>query len=155
MSQFTPEFFEAVRKNIVDCPIEYLRLAGVVPEVLEERHIRMKLEAGKMHLNHVNIMYAGSYFVFAESAGANLIACTYGGQFVPIIASVNVNYLKPSANDLIIDMSMTEEEAAERIAPILERGKGRYPLTINVMDSEGTHCAQVEIVYYLMPAPKA
>ena len=45
---------------------------------------------------------------------------------------------------------MTEEEAKERIAYVEEHGKGQYPMTIPVMTDEGVHCADVNIVYYLM-----
>lgn len=53
----------------------------------------------------------------------------------------------------IVDISMTEEEAKERIAYVEEHGKGQYPLDVPVMDADGVHCADVHIVFYLMPKP--
>lgn len=153
MFQFTPEYFESVREGIIHSKIEYLNAAGILPEVLEERHVVCRLPAGHMHLNHVGTMYAGSYFVFAEAAGANLLLCTYGRQYVPIIKSMSLDYLKPSQSDLIIDLSMSEPEARERIAYVAEHGKGRYPMEIPVMNAEGVHCATANIVYYLMKTP--
>ena len=153
MSNFTPEFFEEVRQGIIKSPIEFLTVAGVEPLCVEERHVACKLPAGHMHLNHVGIMYAGSYFILAEATGANLLKCTYGKQYVPIIKSAELNYLKPSKKDLIIDLSMTEEEAEERIAYIKEHGKGQYPMDIQINDEDGNHVADAHIVYYLMPRP--
>ena len=46
-------------------------------------------------------------------------------------------------------MSMSEEEAAEKIKPIDERGRGRYPLDIPVCDTEGNECAVLHMTYYL------
>ena len=36
---------------------------------------------------------------------------------------------------------------------IEEHGKGQYPLDVPVMDADGVHCADVHIVFYLMPKP--
>lgn len=150
MSEYTPEFFESAKSIFQNGPIEYLNVAGIVPEVVEERHVVTRLPAGKMHLNHVGIMYAGSYFVLAESTGATLIKCTYCGKYVAIIKSASLDYLKPTKNDLMIDISMTQEEAKARIAYVEEHGKGQYPMDIPILDAEGVHCANVHIVYYLM-----
>ena len=40
-----------------------------------------------------------------------------------------------------------------RIAYVEEQGKGQYPLDVPVMDADGVHCADVHIVFYLMPKP--
>ena len=125
-------------------------MAGIIPEIAEERHVRPRLPANTMHMNHVGIVYAGSYFIVGEATGATLIKCTYGGIYTPIIKDVKIDYLKPTAKDLIIDISMTEEEAKERIAYVEEHGKGRYPMTIPVMDEDGNHVATLDITYYLM-----
>ena len=150
MSEFTPEFFEGVKKSITQGKIEYLNLAGVMPEVLEERHVVFKLPTEKLHMNHVGIVYAGSYLILAESAGASLIKCTYGSRYVAIIKSVELDYLKPCKGDLVVDISMTQEEAAERIAYVEEHGKCRYPLKVPVLNEAGEVCAEAGIVYYLM-----
>lgn len=39
------------------------------------------------------------------------------------------------------------------IAYVEEHGKGQYPLDVPVMDADGVHCADVHIVFYLMPKP--
>lgn len=153
MKDLSPEFFEEVKAGIIKSKIEYLTVAGIEPITVEERHVACRLPAGHMHLNHVGIMYAGSYFVLAESAGANLIKCTYGSRYVAIIKSVSIDYVKPTKGDLIADLSMTVEQAKERIAYVEEHGKGQYPLDVPVTDAEGALCANAHIVYYLMPRP--
>lgn len=134
-----------------NCKIPYLNAAGVIPEIIEKGHVRFVLPVKDRHMNHVGIVYAGSLFVFAESAGASLIFAAYAEKrnYTPIISNVSIDYLKPAKTDLIIDMAMTAEEAAEKIAPIDERGKGRYPLDVPVYDAEGTHVATAHITYYL------
>ena len=144
--------YEEKKYNLVhNCKIPYLNAAGVIPEIIEKGHVRFVLPVKDRHMNHVGIVYAGSLFVFAESAGASLIFAAYAEKknYTPIISNVSIDYLKPAKTDLIIDMTMTAEEAAEKIAPIDERGKGRYPLDVPVYDAEGTHVATAHITYYL------
>jgi acyl-coenzyme A thioesterase PaaI-like protein len=150
MYEVTPEIFEAAKQSVTHGKINYLNVAGIIPELAEVRHVRYRLPLTSMHVNHVGIMYAGSFFVFAESTGAGLIKCTYGNAYVPIIKSVSIDYLKPATSDLVIDISMTEEEAKERIAYVEEHGKGQYPMTIPIMTADGVHTANVNIVFYLM-----
>ena len=150
MADFDKEFFENVKANLSHGKIEYLNIAGVTPEVAELRHFASRLPLQQIHMNHVGIVYAGSYFVFAESSGASLLKCTYGSAYVPIIKSVNIDYKKPCTGDLVIDISMTEEEAEERIAYVKEHGKGQYPMDIEIKDNEGNVCAIAHIVFYLM-----
>ena len=133
MAEMNAAFFEEAKYNLQHGKINFLNVAGLIPEVAEERHVVVRLPANSMHLNHVNIVYAGKY--------------------VPIIKSVNIDYRKPTKRDLIVDISMTEEEAKERIAYVEEHGKGQYPLDVPVMDADGVHCADVHIVFYLMPKP--
>ena len=124
MAEMNAAFFEEAKYNLQHGKINFLNVAGLIPEVAEERHVVVRLPANSMHLNHVNIVYAGSYFVLAESSGATLIKCTYAGKYVPIIKSVNIDYRKPTKRDLIVDISMTEEEAKERIAYVEEHARG-------------------------------
>lgn len=145
----TPEIIEQTKKSITRGPITYLNVAGLIPEVMEERHVRVRLPATALHMNHVNILYAGSYFMAAEASGASLIRCTYGSKYLPIIKSCSLDYIKPAVTDLVIDLTMTEEEAKERIAYVEEKGKGRYPMEIPVHDAEGNLVAKVDIIYYL------
>ena len=85
MAEMNAAFFEEAKYNLQHGKINFLNVAGLIPEVAEERHVVVRLPANSMHLNHVNIVYAGSYFVLAESSGATLIKCTYAGKYVPII----------------------------------------------------------------------
>ena len=91
MPEMDKAFFDAAKENLNHSKINYMNLAGIIPVTVEERHVATRLPANYMHMNHVGIVYAGSYFVFAEASGATLIKCTYAGAYVPIIKSVNVD----------------------------------------------------------------
>lgn len=155
MNEMNGDFFEQAKDNLNHSRINYMNMAGIIPIVVEERHVATRLPANYMHMNHVGIVYAGSFFVLAEATGATLIKCTYAGRFVPMIKSVSIDYIRPAAEDICIELSMSEEEAESRIAYIEEHGKGRYPMDIPVKTESGELCANVHIVFYLIKKKEA
>ncbi len=74
---------------------------------------------------------------------------------MPILKSVELKFVKPGTKDLVVDIALTEEEAAERkIKPVEERGRGDYFLDIPVYDVDGERVAQMNFNYYALPAKK-
>lgn len=95
MEAMDSAFFEAAAESLNHSKINYMNMAGIQPVTVEERHVVTRLPANYMHMNHVGIVYAGSYFVFAEASGATLIKCTYAGRYTPIIKSCSIDYVRP------------------------------------------------------------
>jgi acyl-coenzyme A thioesterase PaaI-like protein len=150
------EFFEGLAQSVSKGPTPYVNEAGLVAEVVEERHVRMVLPLTEKHRNHVGIAYAGSEFVLAEISGGTLFMATYGSDdFVPILKSVESLYLKPGTKDLVVDIALTEAEAAEKIKGVLERGRGDYFLDVPIFDTDGEQVALMKFNYYALPAQKA
>ena len=148
-------FFKELAKNVNDGPTPYINLAQMKAEIVEERHVRLLLPLTELHRNHVGIAYAGSEFVLAEIAGGTLFMATYGSdEFVPILKGVDIKFVKPGTKDLYVELSLTEEEAAEKIAPVRERGRGNYFLQVDVHDVDGDVVAQFDFNYYALPAQK-
>ena len=140
MAEMNAAFFEEAKYNLQHGKINFLNVAGLIPEVAEERHVVVRLPANSMHLNHVNIVYAGSYFVLAESSGATLIKCTYAGKYVPIIKSVNIDYRKPTKRDLIVDISTVLSSTKTHVSSLNARstpdGFALITLDTDVSDSQ-------------------
>lgn len=148
-------FFKELAKNVNDGPTPYINLAQMKAEIVEERHVRLLLPLTELHRNHVGIAYAGSEFVLAEIAGGTLFMATYGtDEFVPILKSVESKYLKPGTKDLVVELSLTEDEAAEKIAPVREHGRGDYFLDVPVFDVDGEQVALMSFNYYALPAQR-
>lgn len=151
------DYYEKRKRDFPNGPIKYVNMAGIIPEIVEERHVRFVMPVAGAHLNHVGVAYAGSMFVLAEVTGANLFMCTYGkdNNYVPILKRLDISYLKPTKSDLVIDISLTPEEAEEKIKEVKERGgKGNYFLDVPIMDIDGNHVAQASINYYAIAPTK-
>ncbi len=152
--EMNPQDFEERKKNFPNGPIEYVNKANIEIEIMEERHVRAILPVDPLHLNHVGTVYAGSMFVFAEALGGSLFTCTYGDEYIPVLKAVEVHYLKPATSDLVFDLSLTEQEAEEKIALAAERGRGDYFLDIPLYDKSGVHVFDAQFNYYAFSADK-
>ena len=147
------EFFEGLADNVNNGPTPFINMANMQAEVVEERHVKLRLPVEGLHMNHVGIAYVGSEFILAEIAGGTLFMATYGtDEFVPILKGVDIKFVKPGTKDLQVDIALTEEEAEEKIAPVRERGRGDYFLDIPVYDVDGLLVAQMNFNYYALPA---
>lgn len=143
---------EKVRARYDHPGIRYVAMSGIRADVLEERHAKLSMPLGDLHINHVGTAYAGSIFIAIELSAAALFFCTYGvEEWVPIVRSVTVDYLKPTKLELTADLSLTAEEAAEKIAPVEERGRGSYTVEVPLRDVAGTLVASAKVVLYILP----
>lgn len=142
---------DKIRELMKHPPIKWLKDAGQKFELLEERHVRINVQKD-LHLNHVDTIYAGSIFTFAELAGAALLFATYGmKEWIPILRGASIHYASPCTTDLVFDLQLTAEEAAEKIQPVLARGRGDLFLSVPVQDTKGNVIADAEFNYYMIP----
>lgn len=144
--------FADIRARFENPKIKWVAMSGIYPEIMEERHSRLVMPLGDLHVNHVGTAYAGSIFVLAEMSIAAIIYCTYGtDKYVPIVSRFEIDYMKPATKDIVVDVRLTEEEAAEKIRPIEEKGKGRMTLILPVTDMDGVEVARGTATAYLLP----
>jgi acyl-coenzyme A thioesterase PaaI-like protein len=144
---------EEIRRRYQNNVIEFVRLSGVYLDLVEERHVRLVLPLGAMHLNHVGIAYAGSIYLLGEVSSAAILYSNYGTDtYIPIASKSELEFLKPATKDLVVDFSMDETEAARLIEPIEARGgKGRLTLIYPIRDVDGVEVAKMTSVLYLAP----
>lgn len=139
----------AALKPHIEEMIPWVKDSGLTAEVLEERHVVLRLPKDR-HLNHVGIVYAGSLFMLMEISGAALFGCTYPfGRYIPINKRMSIDFLKMGTTDILCDLTMEEERAAEMIRPIDEKGKGEWVLEMDCRDTAGTVIATSVCHYYI------
>lgn len=148
------EFFEGLADNVNNGPTPFINMANMQAEVVEERHVKLRLPVEGLHMNHVGIAYAGSEFILAEIAGGTLFMATYGtDEFVPILKGVDIKFVKPGTKDLQVDIALTEEEAEEKIgARSASAVAATTSWTSPVYDVDGLLVAQMNFNYYALPA---
>lgn len=145
---------DRLKALFTESPIKWAKESEIYPEILEERHVKVAMPPEK-HINHVNIIYAGSIFTLAELSAGALFFATYGFEdFAPIVSEASITYQKPIKGLMYVEESFTREEADALIAPVLERGKGSIHLEVRVRNEEGEPCAVLKVKIYCMPLKK-
>jgi hypothetical protein len=136
--------------------IPWVKQSGLKVDIFEKGHILLSVPVIPQHINHVGIVYAGTYFMLMEVAGAALFLATYGLEsYIPINKAMNIRFLKPSSTDISCELFLPQEKADEMIAPIMEKGKGDWMLDMTTVDSSGKTVSESTCTYYIIPLPKA
>jgi uncharacterized protein (TIGR00369 family) len=131
--------------------IPWVKMSDIRVDVFEKRRVRLSVPVREKHLNHVGIVYAGTHFMLMEVAGAALFVTTYGiERFIPINKGMSIRYLKPAYTDLACELTLTEEDAAARIKPVEEKGRGDWILDMTVTDETGNTVSTSQCNYYLI-----
>jgi acyl-coenzyme A thioesterase PaaI-like protein len=135
--------------------IPWVKLSGLKVDIFEKGHVRLSVPVNPLHINHVGIVYAGTYFMLMEVAGAALFLAAYGVErFIPINKAMNIRFLKPASTDISCELFLTQEKADEMLSPIIERGKGDWILDMTTADSAGKTVAESTCTYHIIPLPK-
>ena len=138
-----------ILRTMLEEMIPWVKDSGLRAELLEERHARLRLPKDR-HLNHVGIIYAGSLFMLMEVAGAALFGCTYPfGLYIPITKEMTIRFVAMGKTDIVCDLRISKETAAEMIAPIDEKGKGEWTLDMDCVDTDGNLVAASTCHYYI------
>ena len=135
---------------MIEGVIPLVQFSGLKVEKMEERDIILSMPT-EHNINHVGIMYAGSIFTLMEMAGAALFATTYDlAKYTLINRGMTIRYMKPAQSKISCHLTITAEEAAEKMKAIDEKGKGTWPLKSVTVDENGVEIAEAECNYYVL-----
>ncbi len=89
--------------------------------------------------NHIGTMYAGGLFTVSEFAGGVLVAHSMDiTALAPIIAGLDIRFLKPARSDVTVTLTMSDEDLDRVIAEATERGRSAFTLDAELIDADGT-----------------
>jgi len=147
--------FEELKSALTDT-IPWVKKSGLKVEILKKGHVRLSVPVNPLHINHVGVVYAGTYFMLMEVAGAALFLATYGIEnYIPINKAMSIRFAKPSMTDITCELTLPQDKAEEMLAPIIEKGKGEWVLDMTTTDASGNVVASSICTYYILPMPKA
>jgi len=88
--------------------------------------------------NHVGIMYAGALFTLAEVPGGTLFYSLFdGSKYYPVVKDMYIRFRRPAKTDVTIEITMSEQRAAEIAAEADKNGKADYVLEGKMLDDTG------------------
>jgi acyl-coenzyme A thioesterase PaaI-like protein len=138
-----------VAKRALETGITFVANCGL--KVLELRRGYVKcLVPFARNGNHVGTMYAGALFTVAEIPGGALFLSSFDTRrYFPIVAALDMKFLKPAKTDVTIEIELSDERIAAISAEADANGKATFTLDGEIKDAAGVVVATSHGVYQL------
>jgi uncharacterized protein (TIGR00369 family) len=95
--------------------------------------------------NHVNIFHAGPMWITAEYLGGLIAAHNLDDpRYQPVIAGLNIRFLRPAISDITAEALFTEQEAQLMTSSLKSTDRYDFSIHILVKDSSGKIVAEAD-----------
>lgn len=101
----------------------------------------------KPNKNHFNAMYAGALFTVAELPGGVMCLLNFDEQYFPVLAEMNIKYLKPAKGDVTVEFELGRAEIDRIQTEAESAGKSSFTLEGAIKDPNGQVVAET-VAYY-------
>ena len=138
--------FETI-KRMTTGSIPFAERSGLDLIEFERGRVKMLMPL-ESNINHVGTMYAGALFTLAEIPGGALFISAFDmTKYFPIVAEMNIKFLKPATTDITVEANLSEEEI-QRISEEAEtNGKSVFNLELELKDTDDQVVATTTGVY--------
>ncbi|MGB1580961.1 MAG: PaaI family thioesterase [Nevskiales bacterium] len=131
--------------------IGFVRRTGVKVVELESGRVLCRMPL-KGNVNHIKTMYAGALFTLAEFPGGPLMLATFGiKRFIPIVTSLDLDFVKAAKTDVTIELTLTPAEIERIERETLEQGKSEFVVDGELKDLDGNVVARSRATYQMRP----
>ncbi|HVC37135.1 MAG TPA: DUF4442 domain-containing protein [Gammaproteobacteria bacterium] len=127
--------------------VRFVRTAGVQFEDLTEERALLHIQNRKRVQNHIGSVHATAMALLAETATGAVLGMNVPDDRVPLLKSMQVDYLKRAKGDLRAEATL---DAAAR-ACILEEEKGEIVVPVKVTDESGEQPIQCRMLWAWVP----
>lgn len=124
-------------KRMIEQGIPFAGRTEVRVLAMEPGYVKMMMPL-EPNVNHVGTMYAGALFTLAELPGGAMFLTTFdASRFYPIIKGMDIQFLKPAATDITVEVRLDPELAAEIQRKADQVGKADYQWECELHDIHG------------------
>lgn len=102
--------------------------------------------------NHIGTMYAGALFALLELPGGLLPATVLDGGVVPIVAQVQIEFLRAARTDVTVVAGMDPADIRALAQVALDTGRAGFHLALTAVDAEDRPVVSSRADYVLRPA---
>ena len=134
--------------------VPFASVLGVHVTKVEPERAEAVLEFTPERRNHVGTMHAVAQFGLGELASGGLVVSAFSDLqqdgYMPIVASVAVNYLRPARTDLrgIAELSLAEQE---RVRTEVRSGvQSRFTVPVQIVDENGNVTTEFKVEWVLL-----
>lgn len=143
-----------VIKTLSTRAIPFVRRSGVRILTLTPGHVVCEMPL-KGNVNHIGTMYAGALFTLAEFPGGPLMLATYGmTRFIPIVTSLDMEFVKTAKTDVRIELSLAADDAERIEHETLATGQAKFDLLGELVNEAGDTVARSHARYQMRPRRK-
>jgi acyl-coenzyme A thioesterase PaaI-like protein len=126
-----------------------LQFVAVEPELAE-----VVLAEAPERLNHVGTIHAAAQFGLGEAASGAMVMGAFadlqGQGYVPLAASAQIAYRKPSKGDLRGVATLSTAEQARVRADVETNGKARFSVPVQLLDAQGVVTTEITVEWALI-----
>ncbi|MEP4890523.1 MAG: DUF4442 domain-containing protein [Aliiglaciecola sp.] len=119
--------------------VEILRTDGKSVTFLQKN--RRKVQ------NHIGTVHAAAMALLAESASGFIVGINLPGDKLPLIKTMNLNYVKRCQGDITVEASLSEEQ----IALMQQEPKGEVNVKVTITDGVGIVPLEAEMIWAWVP----
>jgi uncharacterized protein (TIGR00369 family) len=125
------------------CPI--YTFLGLQVESIEDGIYRSRIPLNDNTKNHVNIVHAGPMWMTAEYLGGLIAADNLSNpKYQPVIAGLNIKFLRPAITDITAETEFTKDDAAAMKKALESTGRYDFTIHIVVRDTAGKVVAEAD-----------
>lgn len=117
--------------------------AGLQVEKLTDREVEVYLRNRRKIQNHIGGLHACSMALAAESATGMIVGMNVPDTHVPLIKSMNVNFVRRCQGDIRARATLSEEDYKR----INEDDKGEVKVAVRVEDESGKEPIEAEMIW--------
>jgi acyl-coenzyme A thioesterase PaaI-like protein len=126
-----------------------LQFVAVEPERAE-----VVLPEAPERLNHVGTIHAAAQFGLGEAASGAMVMGAFadlqGEGYIPLAASAQIAYRKPSKGDLRAVATLSTAEQARVRADLETNGKARFGIPVELSDAQGVVTTVITVEWALL-----
>lgn len=104
---------------------------------IDRGYVKMRAPLAE-NQNHFGVMYAGALFTLGELPGGAVYLTTFDTErFFPLVKNMSIDFKAPTQSDAVIEVRISESEAARIEREAGEKGKADFKLESEIKDLNG------------------
>ena len=123
--------------------IKFFGKSGIQVQSLNFNNAILKLENNEAVQNHIGGIHAAATALLGESATGFLVGMHVPDERVPLLKSMNINYVRRADGNLKAIASLTETQ----ISNIKNSDKGETSVQVVITDSNGNNPVDAEFIW--------
>ncbi len=130
--------------------IKFFGLSGIQVKSLNFNNAILKLENNEAVQNHIGGIHAAATALLAESATGFLVGMHVPDERIPLLKSMNIQYVRRTDGNLTATANLTDSQISE----IKNTEKGEVSVNVVITDSSGNNPVDAEFIWAWKPKKK-